>query len=85
MVYIHDNVTPCPHMSSCFESGLWENNGKSLACSVLIVSKNIRKQSPLNLKIRSIPFLKFLNPIKIEQPTAFSACTILGPILMLYT
>ena len=51
MVKLHDKVTSCPPMSSCFQWGLWKTNGYSLTSSVLLISKNVRKQSPLKIDI----------------------------------
>ena len=36
--------------TSCFEWGPCENNASALACSILIVSKNVRKQGILQIK-----------------------------------
>ena len=36
-------------MSSCFECGMWENNGNTLARSVLLLS-NVRKQGSLTIE-----------------------------------
>ena len=37
-------------MSSCFEWGMWENDGNNLACSVLLGSKSVRKPSALKIE-----------------------------------
>jgi hypothetical protein len=73
MVYLHDNVTPCPPpMSSCFELGLLANDGNSLAHSVLLVSKNVRKQSPLKIeKYGHFLFWYFLIRAKLSDLQRF--------------
>ena len=43
--------------SSCFEWGLWENNGSAIAYPFFIISKPVRKQAPLI--IRAPSFLTF--------------------------